>query len=97
MTTSTHIELQQIAKQAAAYITRLNGESDTFQIDGATLSAVIAYEAETGEDKGDYWTAPSWWIERETVSVEGVYDEARKATELNNRGVAIEAVPANRK
>ena len=75
MTTSTHIELQQIAKQAAAYITRLNGESDTFQIDGATLSAVIAYEAETGEDKGDYWTAPSWWIERETVSVEGVYDE----------------------
>lgn len=54
MTTSTHIELQQIAKQAAAYITRLNGESDTFQIDGATLSAVIAYEAETGEDKGDY-------------------------------------------
>lgn len=75
MTTSTHIELQQIAKQAAAYITRLNGESDTFQIDGATLSAVIAYEAETGEDKGDYWTAPSCWIERETVSVEGVYDE----------------------
>ena len=54
MTTSTHIELQQIAKQAAAYITRLNGESDTFQIDGAILSAVIAYEAETGEDNGDY-------------------------------------------
>ena len=75
MTTSTHIELQQIAKQAAAYITRLNGESDTFQIDGATLSAVIAYEAETGEDKGDYWTAPSWTIEKESTTVAAVWDE----------------------
>ncbi len=75
MTTATHTELQQIAKQASAYITRLKGECDTFQIDGATISAVIAYEAEISEDEGDYWTAPSWWIEWETVSVEGVYDE----------------------
>lgn len=71
MTTTTHAELMNIAKQAADYINRLNGECDTFQIDGATLSAVITYEAETGENRGDYWTAPSWWIERETVSVEG--------------------------
>jgi hypothetical protein len=27
------------------------------------------------EDKGDYWTAPSWSIEDETVAVEAVYDE----------------------
>lgn len=78
MTPTTRTELMNIAKQAAAYITRLNGECDTFQIDGATLSAVIAYEAETGEDRGDYWTAPSWWIERETVRVEGVYNEDGK-------------------
>ena len=69
MTTATHTELQQIAEQAAAYIARLNGECDTFQIDGATLSAVIAYEAETDEDRDDYWAG------RETVSVEGVYNE----------------------
>lgn len=25
---------------------------------------------------GDYWTAPSWSIKRETVRVEAVYDEA---------------------
>ncbi len=75
MTPTTRTELMNIAKDAAAYITRLNGECDTFQIDGATLSAVIAYEAETGEDRGDYWIAPSWWIERERISVEGVYDE----------------------
>ena len=56
MTTATHTELQQIAEQAAAYIARLNDECDTFQIDGETLSAVIAYEAETDEYRGDYWT-----------------------------------------
>lgn len=36
---------------------------------------MIAYEAETDEDRGDYWTGPAWWTERETVSVEGVYNE----------------------
>ncbi len=75
MTTATHIELMNIAKYAAAYINRLNGECDTFEIDGATLTAVITYEAEIVEDKGDYWTAPSWSIEDETVAVEAVYDE----------------------
>ena len=75
MTTSTRTELMNIAKQAAAYITRLNGENDTFQIAGETLIAVITYEAEIGEDPGDRGTAPDWWIERETVSVEEVYNE----------------------
>ena len=75
MTTATHTELQQIAEQAAAYIARLNDECDTFQIDGETLSAGIAYEAETDEYRGDYWTGPAWWAGRETVSVEGVYNE----------------------
>ena len=75
MTTATQIELMNIAKDAAAYINRLNGECDTFEIDGATLTAVITYDAEIVEDKGDYWTAPSWSIEDETVAVEAVYDE----------------------
>ena len=75
MTPTTRTELMNITKEAAAYIARLGGECDTFQIDGATLSAVITYEAETGEDRGDCWTAPGWWIEREAVSVEGVYNE----------------------
>ena len=75
MTTATHTELMNIAKDAATYINRLGGECDTFEIEGATLTAVITYEAETGEDRGDYWTAPSWWIEDEPVAVEAVYDE----------------------
>lgn len=58
MTTATHTELQQIAEQAAAYIARLNGECDTFQIDGETLSAVIAYEAETGRGSGRLLDGP---------------------------------------
>lgn len=75
MTPTTRTELMNIATQATAYIARLGGECDTFQIDGETLSAVIRYEVETDEDKGDGRTAPGWWIELETVSVEGVYDE----------------------
>lgn len=75
MTTTTRTELMNIAKQAAAYINRLNGESNTFEIYGDHLTAIITYEAEIGEDNGDYWTAPGWWIERETVSVGEVYNE----------------------
>ena len=48
MTTATHTELMQIAKEAAEYITKLNGENETFEIEGDTLTAVIAYEAEIG-------------------------------------------------
>ncbi len=75
MTTTVHTELEQIAKQASNYIANLNGETDIFEVEGATHIAEICYEAEIGEDAGDYWTAPSWWIERERISVEGVYDE----------------------
>ena len=69
MTTTTYNELMNISFKAAEYINRLNGESETFQIDGETLSAVISYEAETKQDKGDYYTAPYSWIENETVTV----------------------------
>lgn len=75
MTTTIHTEMMQIAVEAAEYITRLNGVNETFQIDGDTLSAVIRYEAVTGYDAGDYYTAPYSWIERETAMIEGVYNE----------------------
>lgn len=75
MTTATNTELMQIAKEAAERITKLNGESKTFEIEGNTLTAVIAYEAEIGEDNGDRYTAPSWWVEREEAKVVAVYNE----------------------
>ena len=75
MTTATHTELMNIAKDAAAYINRLNGEAETFEIESNGITAVIAYDAEIVEDKGDYWTAPSWSIEDETVAVEAVINE----------------------
>ncbi|WP_295991572.1 hypothetical protein [uncultured Alistipes sp.] len=75
MTTATHTELMQIAKEAAEYITKLNGESKTFEIEGDTLTAVIAYEAEIGEDDGDRYTAPSWWVKHEEARVIAVYSE----------------------
>lgn len=75
MTTATHTTMQNLAKQAAEYITKLNGESETFEVVCGDYLAVIAYEAEIGYDKGDYWTAPAWWVKRETVSVEVVVNE----------------------
>ena len=62
--------MQNLAKQAAAYITKLNGEAETFEIESDGITAVIAYDAEIVEDKGDYWS-----IEDETVAIEAVYDE----------------------
>ena len=38
MTPTTRTELMDIAKQAVEYIGRLNGEGETFQIDGDTLT-----------------------------------------------------------
>ena len=75
MTTATYTTMQNLAKQAAAYITKLNGEAETFEIESNGITAVIAYDAEIGEDKGDYWTAPSWWIENDKATVKGVYNE----------------------
>ena len=74
MTSALRTELMDIANRAAAYINRLNGECQTFEIEGATMTAVISYEAEIGEDPGDYWTAPAWWIERESSRVRALYD-----------------------
>ena len=67
MTTATRTELMQIAKEAAAYITKLNGGSETFEIEGPNLTAVI--------DAGDRWTAPCSWVECEEAQVVAVYDE----------------------
>ena len=81
MTTATYTTMQNLAKQAAAYITKLNGEAETFEIESNGITAVIAYDAEIVEDKGDYWTAPSWSIEDETVAVEANVELTNK----NNR------------
>ena len=75
MATATHNELLTLAKMAADYITKLNGESETFDVDTENFTACINYEAEIGEDKGDYWTAPSWWVKSEKTTVEAVFNE----------------------
>lgn len=75
MTTERLTELRDIAKQAAEYMGRLNGEGATFQIDGDTLTAAITYTTDICDDEGDYYTAPGWWLENERVIVHGVYDE----------------------
>ena len=75
MTTATHNELLTLARQAADYITKLNGESETFDVETENFTACINYEAEIGEDKGDYWTAPSWWVKSEKATVKAVFND----------------------
>ena len=66
----------QFAKEIANYINyHCDGVDEGFEIEYEGFTAFVSYKAEIREDAGDYWTAPSWWIERETVSVEGVYNE----------------------
>lgn len=63
-----------IAKKALDYITHLNGQNEAFEIEHAGYLVFFSYEAETGEDPGDNWTAPSWWIERENIEVTEAWD-----------------------
>lgn len=63
MTAAAHTELIQIAQRAATHINDLNGENAIFEIDGATMTAIIEYKSN-----------PSWWIESETVIVNAVYN-----------------------
>lgn len=51
MTTATQNELQTLAKPAADHITKLNGESDTFEVETENFTACINYKAEIDEDK----------------------------------------------
>lgn len=89
MTTTTHTAMMNIAKQAAEHIGKMNGESGVFEVESNGYLAVIDYSAEIAEDRGDYFTAPAWWVENENISVEAVYnaegDEDTEATKwLNN-------------
>lgn len=65
-----------IAAQAKQYIDKLNGENEAFEIERAGYLVFFNYEAKTGEDEGDNYTAPSWWIEHENIEVIEAWDEA---------------------
>ncbi len=69
------------------YLHQENNTKDIQTMTTATYTAVIRYEAECGYDKGDYWTAPCSWVERDEVAVE-VYtedgDDAEAAEWLKN-------------
>lgn len=86
MTTAIHTELAMLAKEIFAHIAQLGGECDTFEVYADDYSADVRYTATIGEDKGDYWTAPSWWIEDEKIEVLAAYDgdgdEDKEATSL---------------
>lgn len=74
MTTAIHTELETLAKEIFAHVAQLGGESETFDAYAGDYSAEVRYTATIGEDRGDYYTAPSWWIEEEDIEVLAVYD-----------------------
>lgn len=66
----------QFAKEIANYINyHCNGVDEGFEIEYEGFTAFVSYRAEIREDAGDYWTAPSWTIEKESTTVAAVWDE----------------------
>ena len=52
-----------------------DGVDEGFEIEYEGFTAFVSYKAEIREDAGDYWTAPSWTIEKESTTVAAVWDE----------------------
>lgn len=72
MDTTAH---NQFAKEIANYINyHCDGVADSFEIEHEGFTALVSYKAEIREDAGDYWTAPSWTIEKESTTVAAVWD-----------------------
>lgn len=60
----------QFAKEIANYINyHCDGVDEGFEIEYEGFTAFVSYKAEIREDAGDYWTAPSWTIEKESTTV----------------------------
>lgn len=73
MNTTTY---NQFAKEIANYINyHCDGVDEGFEIEYEGFTAFVSYKAEIREDAGDYWTAPSWTIEKESTTVAAVWDE----------------------
>lgn len=68
MTTATHNELLTLAKMAADYITKLNGESETFEVETENFTACINYEAEYEMVRGGDHYCGIWEMIPELVS-----------------------------
>lgn len=71
MNTTTY---NQFAKEIANYINyHCDGVDEGFEIEYEGFTAFVSYKAEIREDAGDYWTAPSWTIEKESTTVAAPY------------------------
>lgn len=68
MTTATHNELLTLAKMAADHITKLNGESETFEVETENFTACIKYEAEYKMVRGGDSYCGIWEMVAELVS-----------------------------
>lgn len=72
MTQLTNSQLNEWASQIARMID--GGESKTFCHSYGEYEVEVSYTCTIGTDKGDFWTAPSWWVESERVEVLDLYN-----------------------
>lgn len=83
--------LRAFANTIARRIDDLNGESMKFEVDYNGVTAEIEYEAESGHDDGDYYTAPCTWVNDEIVRVTAVYENDGEGREFPEVAEYLEA------
>lgn len=66
--------LYPLIDKIARKVDNFNGEPCTFDVEHNDWVAECRYTATIGEDAGDRWTAPSWWVESEQVEVLKLYN-----------------------
>lgn len=72
MANLTANQINEWAKQIARKCD--GGENRYFFHTFEGFEAEIRYTCSTGEDRGDRWTAPSWWISSEQTEVLALYN-----------------------
>ena len=76
MTTATYTTMQNLAKQAAAYITEPRRSKPRPSRSRVTVLRPLSHTTpRSSRTRATTWTAPSWSIEDETVAVEAVINE----------------------
>lgn len=99
MITLTDTQLRDWATQIATSISRYSSSGESAEFESSfevseddSLTARVIYQCDVEVDAGDHYTAPSWWIENESTTIDwvngtdGFYhpDLAEKLGELLN-------------
>lgn len=75
--------IRQWADAISPILANVQNESlATFEHHFAGYQANITWACTIHVDKGDYWTAPSWWSDNETLSIDVIDEEGDSRPEI---------------